>query len=74
MKIQGNEMESSLALSTTREEWSIHCRKGHKLVLGLCSLMCKVTILSANILSLNTITKRFVTHKELQKRCMGDVP
>jgi len=74
MKIRGNGKGSSLALSTTREEWSIHCRKGRKLVLGLSSLVCKLTILSANLLSLNTITRRFLTRQELQKRCMSDVP
>jgi len=38
---------------------------------------CKLTILSANLsnlLSLNTITRRFLTRQELQKRCMRNVP
>jgi len=38
---------------------------------------CKLTILSANLtdlLSLNTITRRFLTRQELQKRCMRDAP
>jgi len=51
-------MGSSQALSKTREEWSIHCRKGWKLGLGLSSLVCMLTIVSANLrdsLILNTI-------------------
>jgi hypothetical protein len=48
MKIQANGMGSSQALSMIREEWSIHCRKGRKLVLGLSHLVCKLTILSAS--------------------------
>jgi len=38
---------------------------------------CKLTILSANLrdlLSLNTITRRFLTREELQKHCMREVP
>ena len=38
---------------------------------------CKLTILSANlrdVLSLITITRRFLTRQELQKRCICDVP
>ena len=74
MKIWGNRNGSSLALSMTREEQSIHCRKGQKFVLGLGSLVCKLTILSANLFSLNTITRRFLTRQELQKCYMRDVP
>jgi len=38
---------------------------------------CKLTILSANlrdVLSLITITRRFLTRQELQKHCICDVP
>jgi hypothetical protein len=74
MRIQGNRKESSLALSATREEWSIHCSMGLKFVVGLSSVVCKLTILSAIVLSLNTITKRVLTCQELQQRFMCDVP
>jgi hypothetical protein len=57
MKIRGNGMGSSLALSTTQEEWGIHCRKGQKFVtgpeksgVGISSQYLK------DLLSLNTIT------------------
>jgi len=76
MKIRGNGKGSFLALSTTWEEWSIQCRNGRKLLLGLSSLVCKLTILSANLrdlLSLNTITRKFLTRQELQKCCMRNV-
>ena len=46
-------------------------------MLGLNSLVCKLMILSANLrdlLSLNTIRKRFLTHQELQICCRRDVP
>jgi len=42
----------------TCKEWSIRCWKGHKLLLGLSNLVCKLTIHSANLrdlLSINTI-------------------
>jgi hypothetical protein len=77
MKMQGNGKRSSLALSMTCEECRILFKKGRKLVLGLSSLLCKLTILVANLkdlLILNTITWRFLTCEELQKRCMCDVP
>jgi hypothetical protein len=74
MKIRANENGSSLAVITTRVEWSIECRQGLKLVLGLSSLVCKLTILSANLLSLNPITRRFLTHQELETSCMPNVP
>jgi len=44
------------------------------LVQGLSSLVCKLTILSANIFNLYTIRTRFLAHQELQKCCMCDVP
>jgi hypothetical protein len=74
MKIRGNGTGSSLALSETCEEWSLYCRQGRKVVLDLSSLVCKVTILSANLFNLNTITGRFLAHPELQKCCICDVP
>jgi hypothetical protein len=74
MKIGGNREGFSLALSTTREEQTIYCSKGRWLVLGLGSVVCKLKMLSTNLLNLNTITRRFLTRQELQKRCMQDVP
>ena len=43
-------------------------------MLCLSSLVCELTILSANLLSPNTITRMFHTRQELQKRSMRDVP
>jgi len=77
MKIRGNGKGTFLAISTTHEEWSIHCRQGHVLVMGLSSQVCKLTILSANLrdsLGLNINRWRLLTHQELQKCCMRDVP
>ena len=74
MKIWCNRNRSSLAFSTTREERSIQCRTGRKLVLGLSILVCNLTILSANLLSHNTIRRRFLTRQELQKHSLRDVP
>jgi len=74
MKIQGNGKGYSLALSTTREERSIQFRKGQRLVLGLSSLVCKLTILTANVLSMNTITRRFLTSQAFQKCCLRFLP
>jgi hypothetical protein len=77
MKILGNGNGASLASSTMREECSTQCRKGRKLVLDLSSLVCVLTILSAKLrvlLSLNTITRRFLTSQEFHKYCISDVP
>jgi hypothetical protein len=60
MNIRGNGMGSSLALLTTWEEWSIHCRKGGKLELGLSSLVWyKLTILERFIEPQNHHARRF---------------
>jgi len=77
MKIQRNWKGSSLALSTTPEEWSFHCRKCRMFWLGPSSMVYKLRILSANLrqlLILNTITRRFDTHQELQECCPCNVP
>jgi hypothetical protein len=74
MKIQGNRKGSFLAFSTTCEEWSILGRKGRKSVVVLSTLVSKLTILSGNLLSINTIKRRFLTCQELPKSFLHDVP
>jgi hypothetical protein len=69
MKIWGNGKGASLALLMPYKEWSIYCKTGRMLVLGLSSLVCKLMMLLANLrdlLSLNTIIRGFLTCQNLQ--------
>jgi hypothetical protein len=47
---------------------------GMKVGTGLSSLMCILRIIPTNLLSQNTITRRFLTPQELQISYMPDVP
>jgi hypothetical protein len=74
MKIRGKENVSSLELLTAPKEWSILWKMRRHFVLGLNSVVCMLTILSATSFSLNTGARRFLIRQELPKGCMSDVP